>query len=264
MGQLLIYWTCELHDFYGNLFKMDLVRSLSIFWALFLLFFASHLQAGGNGFSYDDFTSLQDSIYSELSSKEYKKFKYFEEELQSSTLSQKEKENQLTGYARDSLQILQVKLVAIKVLEEKNLLSRDIAENSEYYFTLLKKFKESDIPPVEYLFLEEKLAYLNQEALGQQLKQSRWLNFGLIALVIILGVVAIHQVRKQRKPILPELSKQETLVRNLILEGKSNKEIANELFISLSTVKSHITNIYGKLNVDNRQELFENSTGTST
>lgn len=212
----------------------------------------------------ENVTSIQDSIHSELSSKEWKKFKYFEKALQVSSLSQKEKENRLSGYARDSLQILQVKLVAIKVLDEKNLLNRDIAENGSYYLALLQKLKESDIPPAEYLFLEEKLAYVNQEALGQQLKRSQWLNYGLAALVLVFAFLAIHQIRKRRQPILPELSKQETLVRNLILEGKSNKEIANELFISLSTVKSHITNIYGKLNVGNRRELFENSTGTST
>lgn len=243
---------------------MSFLRSLSIFLALFILFFASDMYAGGKNYALEDSAILQDSIHAELSAKEWKKFKYFEEKLQSSALSKKEKQHQLTGYARDSLQILQVKLVAIKVLNEKNLLNKDIAENAEYYIDLLKKFKESNIPPAEYLFLEEKLAYLNQEALGQQLKQSRWLNFGLIALVLMLVFLIFYQVRKQRKPILPELSKQETLVRNLILEGKSNKEIANELFISLSTVKSHITNIYGKLNVGNRQELLQNSTGTST
>ncbi|MGB7394497.1 MAG: LuxR C-terminal-related transcriptional regulator, partial [Pricia sp.] len=38
--------------------------------------------------------------------------------------------------------------------------------------------------------------------------------------------------------------------------GKSNKEIAGELFISISTVKTHITNIYGKLKVSSRKELL--------
>ena len=243
---------------------MEFLKSLTFFCTLFSVFIASHLFAEGKRFSLEGFTALQDSIHAELGSKEWKKFKYFEEQLQSAALSQKEKEYQLTGYARDSLQILQVKLAAIKVLEEKKLLNRDIAENPSYYMDLLEEFRESDIPSSEYLFLEEKLAYLNQEALNQQLQQSRWLNFGLVVLVLILAFLIVYQVRKQRKPILPELSKQETLVRNLILEGKSNKEIANELFISLSTVKSHITNIYGKLNVGNRRELFENSTGAST
>jgi LuxR family maltose regulon positive regulatory protein len=38
----------------------------------------------------------------------------------------------------------------------------------------------------------------------------------------------------------------------LVAEGLSNREIAAELFIALGTVKSHIHNIYGKLNAQNR------------
>ena len=128
----------------------------------------------------------------------------------------------------------------------------------------IEKLKESEIPPSEYLFLEEKLAYLNQEVLGEKLQLSRWLNWGLGVTVLLLVLVMVFQRRNRKKSVLPELSKQETLVRNLILQGKSNKEIAGELFISLSTVKSHITSIYGKLNVSNRQQLLEIGTGTST
>ena len=40
-----------------------------------------------------------------------------------------------------------------------------------------------------------------------------------------------------------------------ILDGKTNQEIADELFISLSTVKIHIYNIYKKFNVKKRREL---------
>lgn len=230
---------------------------------LFFLLLMGSLHAG-ESFSFETEKVTSDSVQDSLSSREWKKFKSFEAKLQSSQLSRTDKENQLTGYARDSLNILRVKLVAIKVLEEKNLLNRDIAENTSYYTTLLEKLKESDIPPSEYLFLEEKLAYLNQEALNGSLQWSRWINIGLVALVAFLGYMLFRQRKKQDKTILPELSKQETMVRNLILQGKSNKEIANELFISLSTVKSHITSIYGKLNISNRRELLENSTGAST
>ncbi|RPG35149.1 MAG: DNA-binding response regulator [Muricauda sp. TMED12] len=159
---------------------------------------------------------------------------------------------------------MEVKLIAIKVLEEKSLLNRDIADNPSYYVSLLGKLKDSNIPPSEYLFLEEKLAYINQEVVMEKLKWSRSVNIGLIALILLLTYLVVRQRKGQNKSILPELSKQETLVRNLILQGKSNKEIANELYISLSTVKSHITNIYSKSNVANRRELLENSTGTST
>lgn len=230
---------------------------------LFFLLLMGSLHAG-ESFSFETAMITTDSVQDSLSSREWKKFKSFEAQLQSSQLSKTDKENQLTGYARDSLNILRVKLVATKVLEEKNLLNRDIAENTLYYTTLLKKLKESEIPPSEYLFLEEKLAYLNQEALNGSLQLSRWMNIGLVVLVAFLGYMLFQQRKRQDKTILPELSKQETMVRNLILQGKSNKEIANELFISLSTVKSHITSIYGKLNISNRRELLENSTGAST
>lgn len=52
----------------------------------------------------------------------------------------------------------------------------------------------------------------------------------------------------------PTLTQQEEKILTLISEGKSNKEIASELFIELSTVKTHINKLYAKLNVKNRNE----------
>ncbi len=51
------------------------------------------------------------------------------------------------------------------------------------------------------------------------------------------------------------LSKQEQKVLDLILQDKTNKEIAQEMFVSLSTVKTHINNLYKKLNVSSRDEV---------
>lgn len=42
----------------------------------------------------------------------------------------------------------------------------------------------------------------------------------------------------------------------LLLEGRSNKEISELLFISTNTVKTHIRNIYRKLGVSNRLQLL--------
>lgn len=215
-------------------------------------------------FSLEQVFAQTKTVDTSLTSIEWRKFKKFEQTLQSAQMSENDKEEQLTDYARDSLRILEVKLVAIRVLEEKNLLNRDIAENPSYYSGLLEELKAINIPPLEYLFLEEKMAYINQEAVTEKLKWSSWLNVGLVTLVVILGIIIFWKRKNKDNNILPELSKQETLVRNLILQGKSNKEIATELFISLSTVKTHITNIYSKLNVANRRELLENSTGAST
>jgi DNA-binding NarL/FixJ family response regulator len=41
-----------------------------------------------------------------------------------------------------------------------------------------------------------------------------------------------------------------------LAEGRSNQQIADALFVSSATVKTHLSNIYGKLGVANRQEAL--------
>lgn len=60
------------------------------------------------------------------------------------------------------------------------------------------------------------------------------------------------------------ISKRESEIIRLLLKGKNNKEIEDELFISVHTVRNHVYNIYQKLGVKNRVELvnfIRNSTG---
>ena len=40
-----------------------------------------------------------------------------------------------------------------------------------------------------------------------------------------------------------------------MLENKTNKEIASALFVSVSTIKTHINNLYKKLEVTSREEV---------
>ena len=40
----------------------------------------------------------------------------------------------------------------------------------------------------------------------------------------------------------------------LMAEGKTNQDIADELFIALKTVKTHVSNILSKLNVQDRTQ----------
>lgn len=51
-----------------------------------------------------------------------------------------------------------------------------------------------------------------------------------------------------------ELTNREMEILLLMAEGKSNQEIADELFISLKTVKVHVSNILSKLNVQDRTQ----------
>ncbi|MEC4676308.1 MAG: helix-turn-helix transcriptional regulator, partial [Nitrospirota bacterium] len=53
-----------------------------------------------------------------------------------------------------------------------------------------------------------------------------------------------------------KLSRRETEVINLIIKGKSTREMAESLFISESTIKTHLRHIYDKAGVKNRIELL--------
>ena len=54
-----------------------------------------------------------------------------------------------------------------------------------------------------------------------------------------------------------ELNKRELEVLNLMAQGHSNQEIAEKLFVSLSTVKTHIQNLFEKLDVKRRTQAVE-------
>ena len=88
-----------------------------------------------------------------------------------------------------------------------------------------------------------------------------WAYFAYVALAIsLIANIWFLITRKKRdsKPISnskEQLTKQEQNILNLLLEEKTNKEIADALFVSLSTVKTHVNNIYKKLNVQSRDEI---------
>jgi len=57
-----------------------------------------------------------------------------------------------------------------------------------------------------------------------------------------------------------KLTKREIEVLTLVIEGKSSKEVAEQLFVSKRTVDFHLANIYEKLNVSNRVQAFREAT----
>lgn len=55
--------------------------------------------------------------------------------------------------------------------------------------------------------------------------------------------------------LLLGLTERQREVYDLIISGKTNKEIMTELFVEQSTLKSHINQIYKKLDIKSRREL---------
>jgi LuxR family maltose regulon positive regulatory protein len=52
------------------------------------------------------------------------------------------------------------------------------------------------------------------------------------------------------------LSERELEVLQLIAAGKSNRRIASELFVSVGTVKTHLNNVYRKLDAHSRTQAL--------
>ena len=65
----------------------------------------------------------------------------------------------------------------------------------------------------------------------------------------------MQQVSTPRKPEAgAELTDREREVLRLVAQGRSNKEIARELVVSERTVKGHVSNILGKLGLQDRTQ----------
>ena len=73
-----------------------------------------------------------------------------------------------------------------------------------------------------------------------------------------LGVrVAARQRRGAAGAGLAALSGRETEIADLVAEGRTNREIAGELFVSDKTVEGHLRNVFAKLGVSSRAEVAE-------
>lgn len=54
-----------------------------------------------------------------------------------------------------------------------------------------------------------------------------------------------------------ELTKREEMILGLLMEGKGNDDICEQLLISVNTLKKHVLNIYRKLGIKNRVQMFK-------
>lgn len=89
------------------------------------------------------------------------------------------------------------------------------------------------------LFLEQKQLYLQDQTNKQQECRQEQLTI-------------VCETLKTKY----DITDRELEIIQLIWTGKTNKEIADSLFISLSTIKYHINSIFVKLNIRSRSQIF--------
>jgi DNA-binding NarL/FixJ family response regulator len=68
----------------------------------------------------------------------------------------------------------------------------------------------------------------------------------------MIGFFSAPRAAPQRA--FPELTEREEEVLSLVAQGKGNREIARQLFVSLKTVRNHVSNILLKLQVADRAQ----------
>jgi DNA-binding CsgD family transcriptional regulator len=146
--------------------------------------------------------------------------------------------------------------------ELHNFYLEDLRNNT--YYAELRTRLEEEYPNSSYTnqYKNEVEADLFriEESLNKSSRFS-WTALLSVLLFISIGINVIFWVEKKKQKqtkienLKANLSKQEQVVLELILENKSNKDIAEALFLSVSTVKSHTNNIYKKLDVNSRSDV---------
>ena len=66
-----------------------------------------------------------------------------------------------------------------------------------------------------------------------------------------------ESIQNELESILPVLKKQEKIVFELVLQGRSNKQISDSLFISLHTVENYLSYLVKLAGCKNREDLIE-------
>jgi len=172
------------------------------------------------------------------------------------------------------------------------------SDKKEEVFTAEKSQQIAELETKYQTEKKEQQLALNALEIFQKKRELYYL-FIIIAVLILVGCYIIYSLRKQSRlkyQLLSEeidnlrlkinsllgnsegiefsvdeineklhkpLTDREFEILSLTISDKNNKEIANEIFISVNTVKYHLKNIYEKLGVANRKEAVQLIVGQS-
>ena len=106
------------------------------------------------------------------------------------------------------------------------------------------------------LFLDEGL---NMKRLLRVAQRRQIGNGNAQRMLMEFGDASEQPARIYHEDLVEPITAREVEVLRLIALGLSNREVSDELFISVSTVKRHVTNLFGKLQVSSRNEAVQRS-----
>jgi len=130
----------------------------------------------------------------------------------------------------------QIKVVLLTNYDDEEYVVEAIKAEADGY--VLKDVKKGDLVRILRLVLEGH-SYIDPSVTGKVFRQLKGFN------------------RSEQAPSLTALSQRELQILECVVDGKSNKQIAESVYISLDTVKSHLKNIYQKLRVSKRSQAIK-------
>lgn len=140
-----------------------------------------------------------------------------------------------------------------------------VMDGIEATIEILSKWKEAKIIIVTSFIDDEKVypaisagakSYLLKTSSASEIAQAirdTYRGEGVFEKEVSEKLEHRHEVEEEFR-LYEELTSREKEVLLLIAQGKSNQEIADECFITLKTVKTHVSNILSKLQVEDRTQ----------
>lgn len=127
-----------------------------------------------------------------------------------------------------------------------------------FLLSMLRARRSGAVPPLSLpraRLLELSAATVHDQGKG---KENRPLLLTTMQRYLSSGEGTSSRQAEPARP-LESLSAREVDVLHLVMQGNSNQEIAQQLSLALCTVKWHVKNIYGKLQVHNRVQLVRHA-----
>jgi DNA-binding NarL/FixJ family response regulator len=126
-----------------------------------------------------------------------------------------------------------------QILPNVSIIVVSVHENSKYVFDAL---------------CAGAIGYLTKNSGQQKIVEAlNQLKFGGAPMSINIARMVVESFQNKNNN---DLSQRENEVLNLLSQGKSYASIAEELFLSVNTIKTHVKNIYEKLQVSSKEELI--------
>ena len=163
----------------------------------------------------------------------------------------------------DSCSHLIPSILAIRSIND---LHTEVKNDPSYYRAYVNRLQTSDL--LYAIEMKNELLSHLEIHFGKSNQKNLWTYIS----AVIIGVLLLYifflrnrisnlkgskEAHLEIEALLKNLSPQEFKVLKLVGEGKTNKEIAQVLFIEVTTVKSHINKIYQKLQIKSRGQAAE-------